>query len=269
MHPRLVLVVAFALLLGSLAHAVGWPVARRGAQSISDALASRVRVLGGDIRIGHRIDALREVPHGVLTLCDIAPEQLARIAADRLPTRFTRQLKRFRRGPGVFKVDWALDGPIPWRASACRHATTIHIGGSFEEIAASERASYEGRVPEQPFVIVAQPSVCDPTRAPDGAHVAWGYCHVPTDSTVEMTGAIERQIEPPQVEPEEHRGDDHDERRRVHFAPRRPGHPAHLVAHLGQEGAAVAPPPRDAAALARRASRTASLRYSYEDVVIG
>lgn len=186
---------AFTVLLGSLAHAVGWPVAHGGAQSISDALASRVRALGGDIRIGHRVDALREVPQGVLTLCDIAPEQLARIAADRLPTRFTRRLKRFRRGPSVFKVDWALDGPIPWRATACMHATTVHVGGSFEEIAASERASYQGRVPERPFVIVAQPSVCDPTRAPDGKHVAWGYCHVPTASTVEMTEAIERQIE--------------------------------------------------------------------------
>jgi phytoene dehydrogenase-like protein len=186
---------AFALLLGALAHAVGWPVARRGAQSISDALASYFRAHGGEIKVGHRIDALRDLAPAALTLCDIAPEQLARLAADRLPRRFTHRMTRFRRGPGIFKVDWALDGEIPWAAEACRHAATIHVGGSFEEIAASERSAHEGRVPERPFVIAAQPSVCDATRAPEGRHVAWGYCHVPTGSTLDMTDAIETQIE--------------------------------------------------------------------------
>ncbi len=186
---------AFVLLLGALAHAVGWPVARGGAQSISDALASCLLARGAEIGVGRRVNALAELSPVSLTLCDIAPEQLARLAGDRLPPRFGRRLNRFRRGPGVFKVDWALDGPIPWRAEACLHATTIHVGGSFEEIVASERSSYEGRVPERPFVIVAQPSVCDPTRAPEGRHVAWGYCRVPTGSSVDMTGAIERQIE--------------------------------------------------------------------------
>lgn len=186
---------AFGLLLGALAHAVGWPVARHGAQSISDALVSCLRARGGEIRRSHPVDALAGLPPGAITLCDIAPEQLARLAADRLPPRFTRRLRSFRRGPGTFKVDWALDGPVPWTAEACRHAATVHAGGSFEEIAASERSPHEGRIPERPFVIFAQPSVCDPSRAPEGRHVAWGYCHVPTGSDVDMTDAIERQIE--------------------------------------------------------------------------
>lgn len=186
---------AFALVLGALAHAVGWPVARGGAQSIPEALVSCLLARDAELRVGQRISALADLPPALLTLCDIAPERLADLAGDRLPPPFARRLNRFRRGPGVFKVDWALDGPIPWTAEACLQATTIHAGGSFEEIAASERAAHEGRVPERPFVIVAQPSVCDPTRAPEGRHAAWGYCHVPNGSRVDMTGAIERQIE--------------------------------------------------------------------------
>lgn len=186
---------AFALLLGALAHAVGWPVARGGAQSISDALASCLRANGGEIVVGRRIDTLAELPPALLTLCDVAPEQLVRFAGDRLPQRFARRLRRFHRGPGVFKVDWALEDSIPWRADECRHAATVHVGGSFEEIAASEQACHEGRAPEPPFVIVAQPSVCDPTRAPERRHVAWGYCHVPAGSTDDMRDAIENQIE--------------------------------------------------------------------------
>lgn len=186
---------AFPLLLGALAHAVGWPVARGGARSISEALASCLHARGAEIRVGHRVDALAELPRAAITLCDVAPEQLARLARDRLPKRFAHRLNRLRRGPGVFKVDWALDGPIPWSAEACLHATTVHIGGSFEEIAASERSAHAGRSPDRPFVIVAQPSVCDSSRAPEGRHVAWGYCHVPAGSSVDMTETIERQIE--------------------------------------------------------------------------
>jgi phytoene dehydrogenase-like protein len=186
---------AVPLLLGALAHSVGWPVARGGAGSISEALASCLHARRAEIVVGHRVDALADLPPAAITLCDIAPEQLARLARDRLPTRFTRRLNRFRRGPGVFKVDWALDGPIPWSAEACRHATTVHVGGSFEEIAASEGSAHAGRSPNRPFVIVAQPSVCDSTRAPEGRHVAWGYCHVAAGSCVDMTGAIERQID--------------------------------------------------------------------------
>jgi phytoene dehydrogenase-like protein len=189
------LTAAFALLLGALAHAVGWPVARGGAQAIPDALASHLEACGGAILTGHRVDALSHLPPAALTLCDIAPEQLARLGADRLPPRFRRHLGRFQRGPGVFKVDWALDGPIPWTAEACSGAPTVHVGGTLEEIAAAERAAYEGRIPARPFVILAQPSVCDPTRAPEGRHVAWGYCHVPTGATADMTEAIEGQVE--------------------------------------------------------------------------
>ena len=186
---------AFALLLGALAHAVGWPVARGGAQSISDALASCLRERAGEIRTNDRVDRLADLGPAALTLCDVAPEALARLAGDRLPGRFTRRLSRFHRGPGVFKVDWALDAAIPWRAHACAHAATVHVGGAFEEIAASEGSPRKGRPPERPFVIVAQPSICDPTRAPEGRHVAWGYCHVPTGSAADMTDAIEHQIE--------------------------------------------------------------------------
>jgi phytoene dehydrogenase-like protein len=186
---------AFALLLGSLAHAVGWPAARGGAQSISDALASCVRQRGGTVVSGHRVEALAQLPRAAVTICDVAPERLAALARDRLPAWFSRRLTRYRRSGGVFKVDWALDGPIPWRAGSCAHAATVHVGGTFEEIAASESAPRQGRVPEAPFVIVAQPSVCDPARAPGGQHAAWGYCHVPLGTTVNMSDAIERQVE--------------------------------------------------------------------------
>jgi phytoene dehydrogenase-like protein len=188
------LTAAFALVLGTLAHAVGWPVARGGAQSISNALAACLRGRGGEIRTGHRVSAA-SLPAAALMLCDVAPEHLADLAGDRLPPRFTRRLERFRRTSGAFKVDWALDGPIPWRAGACAGAATVHVGGTLEEIADAEAASCAGRVPQRPFVIVAQPSVCDPSRAPEGRHAAWGYCHVPLGSTIDMTEAIERQIE--------------------------------------------------------------------------
>jgi phytoene dehydrogenase-like protein len=186
---------AFVLLLGTFAHAVGWPVARGGARSIPDALAGCLRDRGGEIRVGHRVGTLAELPAATLTLCDLAPEHLARVAGDRLPARFIRRLRRFRRSSGVFKVDWALDGPIPWRAEACAHAGTVHVGGTLEEIARSEDAANSGRLPDRPFVIVAQPSVRDASRAPAGCQVAWGYCHVPLGATADMTDAIERQIE--------------------------------------------------------------------------
>jgi phytoene dehydrogenase-like protein len=186
---------AFALLLGTLAHAVGWPVARGGAQSIADALAGRLLALGGEIVTSHRVESLAGLPPATITLCDVAPEQLATLAAGRLPSPFTTRLRRFRRSSASFKIDWALDGPIPWRAEACARAATVHVGGTLEEIAASEAAAREGRVSDRPFVIVTQPSVCDDTRAPSGSHAAWGYCHVPLGTTVDMTAAIERQIE--------------------------------------------------------------------------
>jgi phytoene dehydrogenase-like protein len=186
---------AAGLLLGTLAHAVGWPVARGGAQSISDALAASLRAQGGEIRCGQRVEALTRLPPAAITLCDVAPEQLARLAGDRLPASFVRRLTRFHRSSGVFKVDWALDGPIPWKAAACAQAATVHVGGTLEEIAASEACARLGRASGQPFVIVTQPSVCDPSRAPRGGHAAWGYAHVPLGTAVDMTSAIERQIE--------------------------------------------------------------------------
>jgi phytoene dehydrogenase-like protein len=186
---------AFAVLLGALAHAVGWPVARGGARSIPAALASCLRERGGTIVTGHRVERLTALPAATITLCDLAPEHVGQVAGDRLPTAFVRHLRRFERSGGVFKVDWALDGPIPWRAGACAHAATIHVGGTFEEIAASEAMPRQGRMPERPFVIVTQPSVCDSTRAPGSGHVAWAYCHVPLGASVDMTDTIERQIE--------------------------------------------------------------------------
>lgn len=188
-------VSGFALLLGTLVHAVGWPVARGGARRISDALAACLLALGGEIRVEDRIRTLDQLPRGALTLCDVAPEHLAAIAGDRLSAGFSRRLRRIRRSTGVFKLDWALDGPIPWRADACAQAGTVHVGGTFEEIAASEASAAAGRFSDRPFVIVGQPSVCDPSRAPGGCHVAWGYCHVPPGSTRDMTGAIEQQVE--------------------------------------------------------------------------
>jgi len=186
---------AFALLFGTIAHALGWPVARGGAQSISDALAACLREHRAEIETGHRVDALAKLPRAQVTFCDLAPEHVAQLASDRLPPRFVRRLRRFRRRSGVFKLDWALDGPIPWRAQVCSQAGTVHVGGTFEEIAASEASPRHGRVSERPFVLVTQPSVCDPSRAPVGCHVAWGYCHVPVGATIDMSEAIERQIE--------------------------------------------------------------------------
>lgn len=186
---------AFALLLGTLAHAVGWPVARGGAQSIADAMAACIREYKGEIEVNHRVEALAQLPPAALTICDVAPEHLAVMARDRLPARFIRRLGRFRRSTGAFKVDWALDGPVPWRAEACAQAGTVHVGGSLEEIASSEAAAASGRVTDRPFVILGQPSMIDPSRAPAGRHTIWGYCHVPLGATTDMTEAIERQIE--------------------------------------------------------------------------
>jgi phytoene dehydrogenase-like protein len=186
---------AFALLLGALAHAVGWPVARGGAQSISASLASCLRSHGGTIETDRRIATLDEVPSSALVLADLAPESLASIASGRLPRSFRRHLTRFRRTAAAFKLDWALDGPIPWTAIACREAATVHVGGTLEEIAASEQSAHDGTPCDRPFLIVAQPSACDPARAPEGRHAAWGYCHVPLGSTLDWTPAIEGQIE--------------------------------------------------------------------------
>jgi phytoene dehydrogenase-like protein len=186
---------SFALVLLVLAHVFGWPFHRGGSQAIADALAARLRSLGGDIETGHHVSSLRDLPRSKLVLCDVTPRQLVSLAGDLLPHRYRRRLERWRYGPGAFKLDYALDGPIPWRAPEVAEAGTVHLGGTLEEIADSERAPWEGRHAERPFVLLAQQSVFDETRAPAGKHTAWAYCHVPNGSTFDMRERIEAQIE--------------------------------------------------------------------------
>jgi phytoene dehydrogenase-like protein len=183
------------MLLAVLGHAVGWPVAGGGSQAIAGSLVSYFKSLGGEVRTGQQIRSLDELPANRAALLDVSPRQLIGLAGRRLPLRYLRALHRYRHGPGAFKVDWALSGPVPWAASVCRLAGTVHIGGTFEEIAEAELLVARGGHPERPFVIVAQQSLFDPTRAPDGKHTLWGYCHVPNGSDVDMTRAIEAQIE--------------------------------------------------------------------------
>lgn len=185
----------FALLFAVLGQAGGWPVAAGGSQAIADALASYLRLLGGEIRTGWRVRSIDELPHAGAVLFDVTPIQLLGLAGHRLPDRYRRRLRRFRYGPGAFKVDFALDGPIPWAADGAAAAGTVHVGGTFEEVAAAEAAVAAGKHPERPFVLVAQQSLFDPTRAPEGRHTAWAYCHVPNGSTRDMTGRLEAQIE--------------------------------------------------------------------------
>ena len=186
---------SFALMLGGAAHAAGWPIARGGSQRIADALAATLRALGGEIASGERVDTLEQLGPARAILFDTSPATLERIAKDRLPARYRRALLRYRRGPGIFKVDYALAGPVPWLAAECRRAGTVHLGGTFEELAESEREVDRGGHPERPFVLVAQQSLFDETRAPAGKHTLWAYCHVPNGSTVDMTGRIDAQIE--------------------------------------------------------------------------
>ena len=186
---------SFGLVLAMLAHSVGWPIARGGSQSIADALAAHLRSLGGEIRTSSPVESIDDLPPSRAVLLDLTPRQVLRVTGDRLPAGYRRALGRYRHGPGVFKLDWALDGPIPWTAPECRRAGTVHAGGTLEEIAASERAVAEGRVAERPFVLLAQPTITDPSRAPAGKHVAWGYCHVPPGFGADMTERIEAQIE--------------------------------------------------------------------------
>lgn len=186
---------AFGLVLGTLGHAAGWPVARGGSQRIADALVAHLEALGGEIHTGHRVESLDELPAARTVLLDVTPQQVLSLAEEHLPRGYARALARFRYGPGVFKIDYALDGPVPWAGAAGRRAATLHLGGTLEEIARAERAVWAGKHPERPFVLVAQQSAFDPTRAPEGRHTLWAYCHVPHGSTVDMTGAIDAQIE--------------------------------------------------------------------------
>jgi phytoene dehydrogenase-like protein len=189
------LTAALGVLFAITAHVEDWPVAEGGSHAIARALASHLRRLGGEIETGRRIESLGQLPPARVVLFDTSPEELAKIAGDALPPGYRRRLGRYRYGPGVFKLDWALDGPIPWRDPACREASTVHVGGTLEEVCASERDMYRGRHSERPFLILCQQSEVDATRAPAGRHTGYAYCHVPHGSTVDMREAVERQVE--------------------------------------------------------------------------
>ena len=186
---------AFGLMLGLSGHVGGWPFPRGGSQHIVNALAAYLRALGGEIVTGVDVQSLEVLPSAHVYLFDVTPRQLVRIAGDRLPTGYRHQLQRYRYGPGAFKLDYALDGPIPWKAQECTQAGTVHLGGTLSEIAESEWAVSHGENPEKPYVLVAQQSLFDSTRAPEGKQTAWAYCHVPNGSGFDMTERIEAQIE--------------------------------------------------------------------------
>ncbi|MGD2159447.1 MAG: NAD(P)/FAD-dependent oxidoreductase [Anaerolineales bacterium] len=186
---------AFGLMLGLLAHAVGWPMIKGGSEKFAQALACHLESLGGEMRTDWEVKSLQELPQHRAVLFDLTPRQILRIAGEQLPSAYHRQLERFRYGPGVFKIDWALDGPIPWMAEGCAGAATVHVGGMLEEMVASERAVWQGEHPQKPYVLLVQQSPFDDSRAPQGKHTAWAYCHVPHGSTVDMTAPIEAQIE--------------------------------------------------------------------------
>jgi phytoene dehydrogenase-like protein len=186
---------AFAMMMAVPAHAVGWPIPRGGAQSLTNALCSYLSTLGSKVRTSSRVESLAALSHYDLILCDVTPRQLLAIAGQRLSDSYRHRLQRFRYGAGVFKVDYALSEPIPWKASECLRAATVHLGGSFEEIAASEKSMRNGQAADRPFVLLAQPTLFDSTRAPAGKHIAWAYCHVPNGSKVNMLERLEGQIE--------------------------------------------------------------------------
>jgi len=186
---------AVGLVLGALGHAVGWPLPRGGSQRVNDALILLLRSLGGELVTGARVESLEALPPARLVMLDLTPRQVLRLAGARLPPRYRRALERYRYGPGVFKLDVALEGPVPWRAPECGLAGTVHLGGTLAEIAASERAAWRGEHAERPYVLAAQQSLFDPSRAPAGRHTLWAYCHVPHGSRVDMTARIEAQVE--------------------------------------------------------------------------
>jgi phytoene dehydrogenase-like protein len=186
---------AIALVLMASAHLKGWPIPKGGSGSIANALASYFTALGGTIETGFYVKSLEQLPPAWAVLLDVTPKQLLQIAGHRFSSIYKWQLERYRYGPGVFKIDWALDAPIPFAADACKQAGTIHIGNTFEEIAAGEQQIWNGKPAAKPFILLSQPSVFDPSRAPDGKHTAWAYCHVPHGSTANMTAIMENQVE--------------------------------------------------------------------------
>jgi len=186
---------AFGILMGVSAHAVGWPIPRGGSRCLTEALCGYLSTLGGRVSTSSRVNSLDGLSDYDAILCDVTPKQLLAVAGTKLSESYERKLKKFRYGPGVFKVDYALSGPIPWQAAECLRAATVHLGESFEEIAGSERAARNGQHVERPFVLLAQPTLFDPSRAPAGKHTAWAYCHVPNGSTEPMLERLEDQIE--------------------------------------------------------------------------
>ncbi len=185
----------YGMLLGALAHQVGWPVVRGGSHRLAAALVGRLVSLGGAAESGQTVRDLSDVPRAGVILLDLTPSQVLAVCGDRLPGGYARQLRRFRYGPGVFKLDWALSGPVPWKDPAVAAAGTVHLGGTLAEIAAGEAEVAAGRLPARPFVLAVQPCVADPSRAPAGRHVLWAYCHVPNGCPADMTAAIEDQVE--------------------------------------------------------------------------
>ncbi len=186
---------AIALMMCMLAHAVGWPLVRGGSQAIADAMAQMIREAGGEFVTGWEVASIDELPPARVVLFDTTPRQLLALAHQRLPSAYQRTLSHFRYNPGVFKVDWALREPVPWRDPVAAQTGTLHLAGRLDELAAGERAVWAGEHPERPYVLFSQPSLFDATRAPAGSHTAWGYCHVPHGSTVDMTARIEAQVE--------------------------------------------------------------------------
>jgi phytoene dehydrogenase-like protein len=185
----------YGVMLGVLAHLVGWPLARGGSQQIADALVGVLVSLGGRVECDHRVESLAELPVNDAVLLDVTPRQVIALAGSALPSRYRRALVGYRYGAGVFKVDWALDGPIPWTNPDCGRAATVHLGGTLAQVTAAEAEVHAGRLPERPYVLLAQQSLFDASRAPAGRHTAWAYCHVPNGSTVDMTARIEAQVD--------------------------------------------------------------------------
>ncbi|HUE81248.1 MAG TPA: NAD(P)/FAD-dependent oxidoreductase, partial [Pyrinomonadaceae bacterium] len=186
---------AFGLVLAALGHTVGWPIIRGGSQKLADALAAYLQQQGGQIFLESPVESMDQLPQAKIFMCDVTPRQLLQLAGPKLPESFKKKLRAYRYGPAAFKIDWALRGPVPWKARECAQATTVHLGGTLDEIAHSEAATWQGRHSEKPFVILVQPSLFDPSRVPEGQHTLWAYCHVPNGSRVDMTERIENQIE--------------------------------------------------------------------------
>ncbi|MGA3171189.1 MAG: NAD(P)/FAD-dependent oxidoreductase [Chthoniobacteraceae bacterium] len=186
---------AIGMVLGMMGHAVGWPFPRGGAQSITSALVASLREAGGEVQCNSPVRSLADLPAARAIILDVSPWQFLQLAGDRLPLDYRRAIERFRHAPGIFKVDYALDAPVPWLDESCRRAGTVHIGGAAGEIAATERAVARGQIPDRPFVLAAQHTLFDSTRAPEGKHTLWAYCHIPFGSIFDMTSRIERQIE--------------------------------------------------------------------------